>query len=349
MPNKSHVELQDLGTRMMQAAGAEQSVAQRVVEHLVESNLVGIDSHGVIRLTDYIRWLPEGKAIGDNRMEIVQDRDAACHVDAHFTYGAVAGLEASRLAAEKARRCGVGIVSVKNSTHTGRIGEYVEHLARDGFIGFFCCNAQGYGQFVAPWGGKEPRLTTSPLAWGFPSDREGRVIVVDMATSASPEGRIRLKARRGEPIPVGQVIDAEGRDTTYPTDLFGPPPGAILPFGRHKGYALALVVEMLAGALSGGGCPRPVDTKYTHENAFFVMAIDVEAIRPLGAVAQQIDEMLDYVKSSPPVHPAGEVLFPYERELRERKRRIVEGIDVEVPTWNGIVELAESLGVTGHY
>jgi len=347
MPNKSHVELKNLGTRMMQAAGAEELVAQRVVEHLVESNLVGIDSHGVIRLTDYIRWLPEGKAAGDNRMEVVQDCDAACLVDAHFTFGAVAGSEASRLAAEKARRYGVGIVSVKNSTHTGRIGEYVEHLARDGFIGFFCCNAQGYGQFVAPWGGKEPRLTTSPLAWGFPSDREGRVIVVDMATSALPEGQIRLKARRGERIALGQVIDAEGRDTTNPNDLFGPPAGAILPFGQHKGYALALVVEMLAGGLSGGGCPRPVDTKYTHENSFFVMAIDVAAVRPLAGVAQEIDEMLDYVKGSPPVDPEGEVLIPYERELRERGRRIVEGIEVEAPTWKSIVDLAESLGVIG--
>lgn len=331
---------------MMQAAGATESVARRVVEHLVESNLVGIDSHGIIRLTDYISWLSEGKVASDNRMEVLQDRDATCLIDAHFTFGALAGSEASRLAAEKARQHGVGIVSVKNTTHTGRIGEYVARLANDGFIGFFCCNAQGYGQFVAPWGGIEPRLTTAPLAWGLPSGREGRVIVVDMATSASPEGRIRLKARRGESVPLGHVIDGEGRDTTNPNDLWGPPPGALLPFGQHKGYALGLVVEMLAGALSGGGCPRPVDTKYTHENSFFVMAIDVEAIRPLAGVAQDIDAMLDYVKSSPPVDPEGEVLFPYERELRKRERLIVEGIEIEEPTWKSIVELAESLGVS---
>ncbi|MBI85150.1 MAG: hypothetical protein CMJ81_18300 [Planctomycetaceae bacterium] len=345
MPLKSHLELKQLGSRMMLAAGAQEPVAQRVVEHLVESNLVGIDSHGIIRLPDYISWLIAGKAAGDNRLEVLQDRDATCLVDAHFTYGAVAGSEASRLAAEKARRHGVGMVSVKNSTHTGRIGEYVEHLAADGLIGFFCCNAQGYGQFVAPWGGKEARLTTNPLAWGFPSGQQNRVIVVDMATSAAPEGRIRLKSRRGESIPPGQVIDAKGRDTSDPQDLFGPPPGAILPFGQHKGYALALVVEMLSGALSGGGCLRPVDQKYTHENSFFVLAIDIESVRPLVDVSEAIDNMLDYVTGSAPIADGQEVLFPYEREQRERQHRKVAGIEVEQPTWNQIVETAESLGV----
>lgn len=345
MPTKPHDELIDLGSRMMRAAGATSTVADRVVEHLVGSNLVGIDSHGVLRLPDYISWLEEEKAAPDNRMEVVQQRDAVCLVDAHFTYGAVAGSEASRVAAERARRHGVGIVSVRNSTHTGRLGEYVEQLAQDRLIGFFCCNAQGYGQFVAPWGGKEARLTTNPMAWGFPSGAEDRVVVVDMATSAAPEGRIRLKTRQGESIPMGQVIDAEGRDTTNPEDLFGPPAGAILPFGQHKGYALALVVEMLAGALSGGGCARPVDQLYTHENAFFVMAIDVSAIRPATDVTQQIDALLDYVTNCPPTAGQGEVVFPYEREQRERKRRLVEGIDVDEPTWETIVKSAESLGV----
>ena len=345
MPIKSHTELTDLGCRIMTAAGADAMVAQRVVDHLVGSNLIGVDSHGILRLPDYVGWLPAGKVARENRLEVLQDREAACWLDAHFTYGAVAGSEASRIAAEKARRVGVGIVSVKNSTHTGRLGEYVEHLAQDGLIGFFCCNAQGYGQFVAPWGGREPRLTTNPIAWGFPSGREGRVIVVDMATSASPEGSIRLKSRRGEEIPSGHVIDAQGRDTTNPNDLFGPPPGAILPFGQHKGYCLALVVEMLSGALSGGGCSRPVDQLYTHENSFCVIAIDVEAIRPLAAVTTQIDDMIDYVTDSASVDDASRVLYPYERELLERERRLKNGIDVEQPTWDKITDLARSLNV----
>lgn len=345
MPTKSHVELSELGTQMMRAAGATKMVADRVTGHLVEANLVGVDSHGMLRLPDYISWLTAGKAAPENRVEILSDNGASCWADAHLTYGAVAGMDASLRAAEKAKRYGVGLVSVKNSTHTGRLGEYVECLAQDGLIGFFCCNAQGFGQFVAPWGGKEPRLTTNPLAWGFPSGQEDRVIVIDMATSASPEGRIRLKTRRGEQIPSGQVIDAEGRDTTNPNDLFGPPPGAILPFGEHKGYALALVVEMLAGALSGGGCSRPVDQLYTHENAFFVMAIDIQVIRPLVDVTGQIDQMLDYVKGASPINPATEVLIPYEHEQRERKRRLVEGIEIEQPTWDRLVQTAESLNV----
>ena len=346
MPTKSDVELTRLGCRIMRAAGADPAVAERVVQHLVGSNLVGIDSHGIMRLPHYVSWLREGKAAGQNRLEVLHDTEATCLVDAHFTYGAVSASEASRIAQEKAQRVGVGLVSVRNSTHTGRLGEYMEEMAREGLIGMICCNAQGHGQFVAPWGGSDPRLTTNPIAWGFPSAHEDRVVVIDMATSAAPEGRIRLANERGEALPNGQVIDAAGRDTTDPADLFGPPRGAILPFGQHKGYALALVVEMLSGALSGGGCSRPSDQPYTHENAFFLMAIRTDSIRPRDEVMQQIDAMLDYVAASPPVDPAGEVLIPYQRELRARQRRLHDGIEIEQPTWDRIIALAESVGVS---
>ena len=346
MPAKSDAELMTLGSRIMRAAGADQAVAERVVRHLIGSNLVGIDSHGIMRLPHYVSWLLDGRASGQNRLEVLHDLEATCLIDAHFTYGAVAASEASRIAREKAHRVGVGLVSVRNSTHTGRLGEYMEELARDGFIGMICCNAQGHGQFVAPWGGSDARLTTNPIAWGFPSGHEDRVVVVDMATSASPEGRIRLAHERGESLPNGHIIDKAGNDTTNPADLFGPPRGAILPFGQHKGYALALVVEMLSGALSGGGSSRPSDQPYTHENAFFLMAIRTDSIRPLGEVMQQIDSMIEYVTSSPPVDPAGEVLIPYQRELRERQRRLQDGLEIAQSTWDRIVELAASVGVS---
>ena len=171
-------------------------------------------------------------------------------------------------------------------------------------------------------------------------------MVMDMATSAWPEGKIRLKIQKGEQIPQGVVINAQGRDTTEPADLLGPPPGAILPMGQHKGYALGLMVEILSGALSGGGSCRPLDTLYTYENAFFLMAIEVQSIRALSDVAVDVDAMLSYVKSSAPVEAGGEVLVPYERECRLRQQRLREGVPIDQGTWKSLVELANTYGIS---
>ena len=329
----------------MEAAGATTEVAYCVVDHLVSSNLVGIDSHGIMRLPEYVPWLPAGKAASDDRMKVITDTPATCLIDAHFTYGPVAATKAAHIAAEKARQFGAGMISVRNATHIGRLGHYMEDLAEAGFIGFVCCQARGAGQFVAPWGGREARLTTNPLAWGFPSGREKGALVMDLATSAAPEGKIRLAQRQGAAVPPGWIIDAQGRGSTDPADLHGPPPGAILPFGEHKGYVLALVVEALSGALSGGGSSWPGMETYTHGENFFLMAIRVEAFGPREEFQRDLDAMLAYVKSSPPIRPDEPVRVPYELEARLRRRRSVEGIDIDDVSWQRIVKVAEEMQV----
>lgn len=338
-------ELAELCARILEKAGAEPAVADRVSRHLIDANLAGVDSHGVLRLPDYAAYLQDGRVAPDDRLEIISDRGAACLVDAHSTFGIVAAHRASQLAAERARKLGIGSVSVRDSTHIGRLGDYMENMARDGLVGFICCNAQGAGQFVAPWGGREARLSTNPMAWGFPSGRDQGPLVLDMATSAWPEGKVRLKMRMGQPVPPGRVIRADGTGTTDPNDLFGPPPGALLPFGEHKGYGLGLVVEILSGALSGGGCCHFRDTSHTHKSAFFVMAIDVRSLLPLGQTTDIIDRLLAWVKTSAPVQPDGEVLVPYELEVRERKQRSRQGIPLGDEIWRRIVSVAQELKV----
>lgn len=330
----------------MVAAGAAPDVAARVSQHLVNSNLVGIDSHGVIRLTDYVSWVQEGKAAPDNRVEILNDQGGTALLDAHFTFGPVAASQAAQMAAGKARKLGVGIISVKDATHIGRLGEYVYELASEGLVGFVCCNAQGAGQMVAPWGGKQGRLTTNPLAWGFPSGRAEGPVVMDMSTSAWPEGKVRVKHRRNEKVPLGVLIDADGRDSTDTHDLYGSPGGALLPAGQHKGYALSLMVEFLSGVLSGGGSCHAPAAQFTHVNSFCMMAIGVESIRSLTDVTSDFDAVLAYVKGSLPIQEGGEVLVPYEPESRQYNRILKDGIEVEQATWDSITELAESLGVS---
>tara|TARA_B100000809_G_scaffold104972_1_gene103484 strand:+ start:1281 stop:2327 length:1047 start_codon:yes stop_codon:yes gene_type:complete len=343
MITKSPEMLRTLGSSIMQAAGATQPVAECVTDHLVSANLVGIDSHGFMRLPDYAGWLVDGKAAADDRMEMVNDGGATCLIDANYTYGAVAATKACAMAIEKSRELGAGLISVRNATHIGRLGHYAEDLADAGHIGFICCHARGAGQFVAPWGGREPRLTTNPLAWGFPSGRDAGALVMDMSTSAAPEGKIRLAQRRGEAIPPGIVIDADGQTTTDPAALHGSPPGAILPFGEHKGYVLALAVEALAGALSGGGVSRPVDEVYTHGCNFFLMAARVDAFLPRAQFEQELDAMLDYVKTSAPINPDEPVRVPYELESRLRCRRSSDGITIDDASWQRVVDLAGNL------
>jgi len=342
MPNISPEELRHLTLDIFKEAGVELAVAERVADHLVDSNLVGMDSHGVLRIPSYIKWLREEQIARDDRIEILQEHRATVLLDAHATFGPMAALRAANLAVNKAREYGIGFVAVRNSSHTGRLGEYVEHIAREGCVGFMCCNAQGAGQVVAAWGGKEPRLSTNPLAWGIPTS--GEPMVLDMATSSASEGKIRMKWRRREKLPDGWAISAEGHPVTDPSDFYGPPMGAILSQG-HKGYGLALVVDILAGAVSGGGCARPIDHVHTPMNGFVTMAINVELFRELGEFTGAVDDLLAYVKSGAALHPEGKVLIPNELEINEHRRRLVEGIDIDNETWQQIVEAAGTVGI----
>lgn len=348
MPKKSHEELSKLGSQILRSAGAADKVADRVARHLAGSNLVGLDSHGIIRLPDYGAWLQEGKIAGENRLEVFKDKGATCLIDAHMSFGQVAASQSADIAVHKAQTYGIGFVSVKNASHIGRLGEYVEDIALKGFIGFLCCNAEGAGQLVAPWGGKEARIGTNPMAWGIPSGRASGSMVLDMATSIVPEGKIRVMMRRGEAIPNGWVIDSQGQSTTNPADLYGPPVGAILPFGEHKGYGLMLAIEALSGVLSGGGHARQAtkESWFTHGSTFSMMAIEVESFRSLTEFTDDVDEMLSHMKSSPATTPDAEVLVPYEIESREKAIRLENGIMIEDTTWDKVAQFASTLGVS---
>src|SRR5262249_11978567 len=205
-----------------------------------------------------------------------------------------------------------------------------------------CCNAPGAGEGVAPWGGEDDRLGTNPLAWGVPTG--GDPMVLDMATSAASEGKIRVKSRRHEKLPDGWAINVEGNPVTDASDFYGPPMGAILSAG-HKGYGFALVVDILAGAITGGGCARPVDHLHTPINGFVVMAINVALFSAFSEFTAAVDGLFRYVKSSTPLHPGGRVLIPNELETNERRRRLAEGIELDDETWQQIVEAARSVGI----
>ncbi len=343
MANINADELHSLVIRIFTGAGVAQNIAERAARHLVDSNLSGVDSHGVLRVPDYVDLVKQNRMAREDKLEVIRDKGAMMLLDAHYTFGQWSAWQGAGLAIEKAQQFGIGGVSVRNSAHIGRLGEYAERIASAGLIGFICCNLQGSGQRVAPWGGREGRLSTNPLAWGIPTS--AAPIVIDMSTSVSAEGKIRVKMRRGEQLTPNWLLDSHGEPTINPADLYGPPFGAILTAGAHKGYGLSLMVEAVAGALSGGGVSHADSEIDSVENAFTVMAIDIEWFAPLDEFRHDVDAMTAHMRTAPPVEPNGEVLIPGEPERRERAKRLANGIEIEAETWARILDTARSVGI----
>ncbi len=245
MPVKSAQALTALTVKILEAAGVTPVIAQRTADHLIGSNVAGVDSHGILRLSDYVDMVQKGKMARQDLIEVIRDQEAMALLDAHYTFGQMTAYRATEMATNKARKFGIGIVSVRNSSHIGRLGEYAEQMVQQNMAGFICINLQGAGQRVAPWGGREGRIGTSAQAWGVPTG--SGPMIIDISTAVSAEGKIRVKLRRGETLAPNWILDSHGEPSRNPADLYGPPPGAILTAGEHKGYGLTLITEALTG------------------------------------------------------------------------------------------------------
>ncbi len=235
------------------AAGVPADAARIVAEHLVDSDACGVSSHGVIRVPQYIEAIEEGRVIADARLAVRQEGLATAVLDGGLGFGQVMAREATQVAVDRAKRVGAAAVTLVNCGHTGRLGYYTERAAWQGLAMIMMSNTGGCGQWVAPFGGVAGRLATNPISIAVPAE-SADPLLLDMATSVAPEGRVRAMLSAGKPVPRGWLIDANGKGTTNPADLYGPPRGALLPFGGHKGFGLSMLVDALAGGLSGAGC-----------------------------------------------------------------------------------------------
>ena len=343
MPTKFAGELEELMIRTLRATGVAPSISERVARHLVGSNLVGVDSHGLIQFPDYLESVKQGKIAKDNQIEVIRDHGAIALLDGHLTFGMVVVDQAIDMGISKARKFGASVVSARNSAHIGRLGEYAEDIARQSLIGFICNSSQGMGQGVAPWGGREIRLSTNPLAWGIPSESDP--IIFDMSTSSVAAGKIQLKLHRGETLPTSWEINTAGTPVTDPADFHNPRLGAMLLAAGYKGYGLALVVEALAGVLSGGGCVWPEAPLIGSGYAFTLLVIDVAAFCPIAKFTKEVDNFITYVKSATPLDIAEAVRIPGKLSPVKRQQRLTEGISIEDETWNRLVEAARSVGI----
>jgi uncharacterized oxidoreductase len=327
------------------ASGSSGSEAAIVADHLVDANLLGHDSHGVIRVAKYMDWLADGLVIANRHAEVVNDRGPLLFVEGGFGYGQVIGREAMAIAADRARSYGMAALAIRNAGHLGRIGAWPEPLAAAGLVSVHYVNTSGFGILVAPHGGSDRRLSANPIAAGVPVP--GRApLVLDIATSAMAEGRIQVARNRGAPIPAGYLLDGKGRPTTDPAAFYADPPGAILPFGDHKGSGLSFFCEVLAGSLSGGGSSHPENpTARRLVNNMLSLAFDPAAFGEGGVFAADIERLIDWVKASPPAVAGGEVLLPGEIEQRAREERQKAGVPLDAETRRQLIGAGSRFGV----
>ncbi len=338
----SHDRLKQIVSDIFAAAGCGPAEHERIAHYLVESNLVGHDSHGVIRVAFYIDWLRAGKVVANRSLAVVFENDAMAVVDGQFGFGQVVGEQATRLGIARAERQGVAVVALRNSGHLGRIGDWAEMAANAGKVSLHFVNTSGGGILVAPFGGSQRRLSANPIAAGVPVN-SGPPIILDISTCTIAEGKVKVAFNKGAKVPEGCLLDGAGNPTNDPKAFYAAPPGAILPVAGHKGYGLSVIAEVLAGALTGGSCSHfGVDRVANNMLSIF---FDPSFFQSTDGFAREIDAFITHVKSSRTVMPDGEILMPGEPEARTRARKLREGIEIDDTTWTQIVATAESLGV----
>ncbi|MGC9317770.1 MAG: Ldh family oxidoreductase [Armatimonadota bacterium] len=343
MPVVGPDELERIAEELLAAAGAPADEARIVAGSLVAANLAGHDSHGILRLPQYLAAMEAGGVTPGAPMEVVRETPAAAVLDANWGFGQVAAKRAAEMAIAKAEEGSLAAVAVRRSNHVGRLGEYVELIAARAMVGLMFVNGHGGAHNTVPWGGADRRLCTNPLACALPTS--GDPIVLDISTSAVAEGKVRTYRIRGEPVPDDWIVDSEGRPSNDPGVLYASPPGGLLPMGGnvgYKGFGLSLMVDLLAGALSGAGCSGPEPER--GGNAFLIMALDSGAFAGRERFATEADALLAWVKSSRLAPGAEEILAPGEIERRERRRRR-EGIPVADETWQQLLDAAARAGI----
>jgi len=345
MVTVSHGRLRALGARVLVAAGASGADARTVADDLVEGNLAGHDSHGIGMLPLYVRGIRGGQ-VDPRAHAVVEDRGAAVlAVDGRKGFGQVVAREAVAAGIERARSTGVALLALRNASHVGRVGAYAEQAAEAGLASVHFVNVVGHPPLVAPFRGSDARLATNPFCVGVPHASGGPAVVLDFATSIVALGKVRVAMNRGEQVAEGILLDGQGRATTDPRAMYGEPRGAILSFGLHKGYGLALACELLAGALTGGGTVSTVAyEKDRITNNMLSFVLDPGRLPGAARLDGEIAAAVAHVKGSPPADPSLPVLVAGEPEMACRAERLARGIPVERATWEELRAAAESVG-----
>lgn len=332
-------DVRRLGLALLVHAGASFGDADAVVTHLLEADAMGVRSHGVMRVPQYLAEITAGELDPRGDPSVAFGKAGRAFVDGGGSFGQVVGIRMASVAVDLARSSGIALVTGRRMGHTGRIGAYAEAIAASGLLALVVCSGPPSGHWVAPFGGREGRLATNPIAFAYPTGVNGPV-VADFSTAATAEGVVRGLRQRGLHAAPGLLRDAGGRPTTDPAVLYTSPRGAIQPLGGELGYrgtALALLVEVLATLLAGD----TVDDERRRGSNLAIMAIEVDPGFAVSAAA-----LGRHIRSSAPIDPARPVIIPGDRE-RVARTAAETPIELDSTTWTALADAAARAGVPG--
>jgi len=324
------------------AGGSEPAEARLVADNLVTANLLGHDSHGIGMIPRYIDAVLEGGLAPNQHPKATLDTGTLLALDGCKGYGQSIGREAMQMTIQRAKRSGSCIMVLGNSHHLGRIGHWAEMAVAEGLVSMHFVNVISHAR-VAPYGGRDARFGTNPCCIGVPLPGEPPFLL-DYATSAVAQGKLRVAHNKAEKVPPGRLIDPEGNPTNDPRYAVVPPFGAMLAFGEHKGYGMAIACELLGGALTGGGTWHYEESsKQRVLNGMLTILLDPRQLGTAVAFEREARLFLDWLRKSRPAPGFDRVRIAGEPEREMRERRTRDGIPVDEATWEEILRAADKV------
>ena len=324
--------------------GSGEDEVEAVSGNLIEANLTGHDSHGIGMLPRYADAYQQRGLTPNQHVRVVLDADTLLRLDGGAGFGQVIGRQAMELGIARALQHGSCIVALGNSHHLGRIGAWAEQATRAGLVSLHFVNVIARS-IVAPYGGADARFGTNPFAAGIPLSGR-KPVILDFATSVLAQGKTRVAFNKGELVPPGSLLDDQGRPTCEPRYGVNPPFGALLAFGEHKGYGLALLCELLGGALAAGMTHHSEETTQRRIlNGMLTVLIDPAALSDRAAFEREALAFIEWVKASPAREGFEAVRVAGEPEREKFAQRSAHGVPVDATTWNEILDAAGKLGV----
>jgi uncharacterized oxidoreductase len=347
LPTIDASRLERFAAELLRAAGARSDDAEEVARHLVTANLMGHDSHGVGMLPAYVRHVRDGLVDVAARPRLTTDHGAVIQFDGAGAWGAMSGRMAIAAGVERAREVGLVAVTLANAHHLGRIGAFAEQAAAHGLVSIHFVNVIDHAPLVAPFGGTQPRLGTNPVCIALPASGKQPIVLLDMATSRISLGKARVAAARGEKVPFGSILDADGHPTDDPSGVTGfEVQGALTSMGEHKGYGLALIAELIAGVLSGAGTIQPETPRHGGiRNCMTSILFDPARFGRLEWIHAEIARMCAFARSAAAIESDGRVLIPGDPERAFYLDRSRNGVPVELETARQLKQTAIALGV----
>ena len=338
--------------QIFETAGAETVEADAIATNLVEANLAGHDSHGIVRTQRYVQWAGRGDVHFGRHISSVIDADAFALLEGNHGFGQTLGREAVEVGLDKARKAGVSIVALRNAGHIGRIGGWAEQACEAGFVSIHFVNVQN-SLLVAPFGAAGRAMSTAPVCVGVPNGNDDHFIL-DFATSQIAEGKALVAMKSGKMAPSDALIDGDGQPTGDPRALYGDiktedvgdprnGTGALAAMGAHKGSGLGLACELLAGALTGSGAAGKADNIH---NGMLSIYLDPKRMDDGHGWSGAVADYIEFVRSRPPAKGVEGVLIPGDPERARRKDRLTNGLPLSPGVWDSILKTGEELGLS---